>query len=201
MSANFLKNFNQPLIALIEKVISDFFPFLLLYKSGVDFTFSIASEIPDKLISPVLKQGQPLSHISLTHKEEINCSQRTFYNYINWARNPRLSYGTYISWLWAVHSRSSGLFYCRIGRCGGGWRQKLPCPPYSFLSQLFLYIPYSHKERIQSFYSTARASLNGCTPFELALLLCDSYFVYYTIMVFFWKQVNCKLAEWKQPST
>ena len=68
---------------------------------------------------------------------------------------------------------------------GGGWRQKLPCPPYSFLSQLFLYIPYSHKERIQSFYSTARASLNGCTPFELALLLCDSYFVYYTIMVFF----------------
>ena len=37
----------------------------------------------DKLISPLLKQGQPLSHIYLTHKEEINCSQRTLYNYID----------------------------------------------------------------------------------------------------------------------
>ena len=37
----------------------------------------------DKLISPLLKQGQPLSHIYLTHREEINCSQRTLYNYID----------------------------------------------------------------------------------------------------------------------
>ena len=37
----------------------------------------------DKLISPLLKQRQPLSHIYLTHKEEINCSQRTLYNYID----------------------------------------------------------------------------------------------------------------------
>ena len=36
-----------------------------------------------KLISPLLKQRQPLSHIYLTHKEEINCSQRTLYNYID----------------------------------------------------------------------------------------------------------------------
>lgn len=37
----------------------------------------------DKLISPLLKQGQPLSHIYLSHKEEIDCSQRTLYNYID----------------------------------------------------------------------------------------------------------------------
>ena len=37
----------------------------------------------DKLVSPLLKQGQPLSHIYLTHREEINCSQRTLYNYID----------------------------------------------------------------------------------------------------------------------
>ena len=37
----------------------------------------------DKLISPLLKQGQPLAYIYLTHKEEINCSQRTLYNYID----------------------------------------------------------------------------------------------------------------------
>lgn len=37
----------------------------------------------DRLISPLLKQGQPLSHIYLSHKEEINCSQRTLYNYID----------------------------------------------------------------------------------------------------------------------
>ena len=37
----------------------------------------------DKLISPLLKQGQPLSHIYLSHKEEISCSQRTLYNYID----------------------------------------------------------------------------------------------------------------------
>lgn len=37
----------------------------------------------DKLISPLLKQGQPLSHIYLSHKEEIGCSQRTLYNYID----------------------------------------------------------------------------------------------------------------------
>ena len=37
----------------------------------------------DRLISPLLKQGQPLSHIYLTHRDEIACSQRTLYNYID----------------------------------------------------------------------------------------------------------------------
>ena len=37
----------------------------------------------DKLISPLLKQGQPLSHIYLSHAAEIGCSQRTLYNYID----------------------------------------------------------------------------------------------------------------------
>lgn len=37
----------------------------------------------DRLISPLLRQGQPLSHIYLSHKNEINCSQRTLYHYID----------------------------------------------------------------------------------------------------------------------
>jgi len=37
----------------------------------------------DRLISPLLKQGQPLSHIYLSHTGEIGCSQRTLYNYID----------------------------------------------------------------------------------------------------------------------
>ena len=64
--------------------------------------------------------------------------------------NPRLSYGTYISWLWAVHSRPSGSFCCENGCRGGGWRQKLPYPPYAFLPQLFLYAPFSHGIWLQS---------------------------------------------------
>lgn len=37
----------------------------------------------DRLISPLLKQGQPLSHIYFSHSEDIGCSQRTLYNYID----------------------------------------------------------------------------------------------------------------------
>ena len=37
----------------------------------------------DRLVSPLIKQGQPISHIYLTHKTEIPCSQRTLYSYID----------------------------------------------------------------------------------------------------------------------
>lgn len=37
----------------------------------------------DKLVSPLLKQGQSLSHIYFSHAGEIGCSQRTLYNYID----------------------------------------------------------------------------------------------------------------------
>ena len=36
----------------------------------------------DRLISPLLKQGQPLSHIYATHEDEIGCSRRSIYQYL-----------------------------------------------------------------------------------------------------------------------
>ena len=44
----------------------------------------------DRLVSPLIKKGQPLTHIFSTHKEEIPVSQRTLYNYIE---DSRLSIG------------------------------------------------------------------------------------------------------------
>lgn len=37
----------------------------------------------DRLISPLLKRGQPLSHIYWNHRQEIPCSLKTLYNYID----------------------------------------------------------------------------------------------------------------------
>lgn len=37
----------------------------------------------DDLVSPLLKKGQPLSHIYATHAEEIGCSRSSMYNYIH----------------------------------------------------------------------------------------------------------------------
>lgn len=51
-------------------------------RSGINQTPESLEQL-DKLISPLLKQGQPLSHIYLSHKELIGCSQRTLYNYID----------------------------------------------------------------------------------------------------------------------
>ena len=36
----------------------------------------------DRLISPLLKQGQPLNHIYATHENEIGCSRRSIYHYL-----------------------------------------------------------------------------------------------------------------------
>lgn len=36
----------------------------------------------DRLISPLLEQGQPLNHIFATHEEEISCSGRSIYHYL-----------------------------------------------------------------------------------------------------------------------
>ena len=36
----------------------------------------------DRLISPLLKQGQPLNHIFATHEDEIGCSRRSIYHYL-----------------------------------------------------------------------------------------------------------------------
>lgn len=37
----------------------------------------------DSLVSPLIRKGQPLSHIYATHSEEIFCSRRTLYNYMD----------------------------------------------------------------------------------------------------------------------
>ena len=37
----------------------------------------------DNLVSPLIKKGQPLSHIYATHADEIPCSRRTLYNYMD----------------------------------------------------------------------------------------------------------------------
>lgn len=51
-------------------------------RSGINQTPESLEQL-DRLISPLLKQGQPLSHIYLNHSEEISCSQKTLYNYID----------------------------------------------------------------------------------------------------------------------
>ena len=37
----------------------------------------------DALVSPLIKKGQPLSHIYATHADEIGCCRRTLYNYMD----------------------------------------------------------------------------------------------------------------------
>lgn len=37
----------------------------------------------DDLVTPLVKRGQPLTHICASHKDEIRLSQRTLYNYID----------------------------------------------------------------------------------------------------------------------
>lgn len=36
----------------------------------------------DGLVTPLIMKGQPISHIYANHNEEIDCSERTLYNYI-----------------------------------------------------------------------------------------------------------------------
>ena len=36
----------------------------------------------NQLVSPLIKKGQPLTHIYAEHKDELPVSQRTLYNYI-----------------------------------------------------------------------------------------------------------------------
>ena len=39
-------------------------------------------QMVDEILSPLIRQGQPLSHICSTHKEEIGVSEHSIYNYI-----------------------------------------------------------------------------------------------------------------------
>jgi IS30 family transposase len=51
-------------------------------RSGINITRSELANL-DGLISPLILKGQPVSHIYANHKDEIGCSERTLYNYID----------------------------------------------------------------------------------------------------------------------
>ncbi|MBI9010612.1 MAG: IS30 family transposase [Clostridiales bacterium] len=40
-------------------------------------------EALDELVSPLILKGQPIAHIYANHKDEMNCSEHTLYNYID----------------------------------------------------------------------------------------------------------------------
>lgn len=51
-------------------------------RSGINKTPLELDEM-DRIVSPLLKQGQSLAHIYVTHGETIGCSRRTLYHYID----------------------------------------------------------------------------------------------------------------------
>lgn len=50
-------------------------------RSGINKT-PLELDDMDRIISPLLKQGQPLGHIFATHGQQLGCSRRTLYHYI-----------------------------------------------------------------------------------------------------------------------
>ncbi len=51
-------------------------------RKGIDLTKEELIEL-DELVSPLIRKGQPISHIFEGHREEIPVSERTLYNYID----------------------------------------------------------------------------------------------------------------------
>ena len=51
-------------------------------RSGINQTPESLEQL-DRLVSPLLLQGQPLSHIFASNQESVPCSIRTLYNYID----------------------------------------------------------------------------------------------------------------------
>lgn len=50
-------------------------------RSGINKT-PLELDDMDRIVSPLLKQGQSLGHIFATHSEQLGCSRRTLYHYI-----------------------------------------------------------------------------------------------------------------------
>lgn len=50
-------------------------------RSGINKTPLELDDI-DRVVSPLLKQGQPLGHIFATHGDKLGCSRRTIYHYL-----------------------------------------------------------------------------------------------------------------------
>ena len=51
-------------------------------RSGINQTPESLEQL-DRLVSPLLLQGQPLSHIFASNQDSVSCSIRTLYNYID----------------------------------------------------------------------------------------------------------------------
>jgi len=51
-------------------------------RSGINKT-PLELDNMDRIVSPLLKQGQPLGHIFTTHGNQLGCSRRTLYHYID----------------------------------------------------------------------------------------------------------------------
>ena len=51
-------------------------------RTGISLTLEELKAM-DELITPLVKKGQPLSHIFAVHSEDIPCSRRTLYNYFD----------------------------------------------------------------------------------------------------------------------
>lgn len=51
-------------------------------RKGINLTRDDLAAL-DELVSPLIKKGQPITHILQTHKEEIPCAERTLYHYID----------------------------------------------------------------------------------------------------------------------
>lgn len=54
---------------------------LEISRQGINMTSSELDAL-DKLVSPLIRMGQPIHHIYANHKNEIKCSERTLYQYI-----------------------------------------------------------------------------------------------------------------------
>ena len=184
-----------------------------LSRSGINQTPESLEQM-DKLVSPLLKQGQPLSHIYFSHSAEIPCLQRTLYNYIDQnlftainldlprkVRNkPRKQHHeeceipgyrenrTYTDNDSAfkdtgIFERENGQGMCtRIFYCDPmtSWQKGQLEKNHEFIRYIlpkgcsFSGLTQKTVTQIANHInSTARASLNGHTPFELAQLLLD----------------------------
>lgn len=51
-------------------------------RKGINLTRDELAAL-DQLVSPLIKKGQPITHILQGHKEEIPCSERTLYRYVD----------------------------------------------------------------------------------------------------------------------
>lgn len=51
-------------------------------RQGIDLTRDESAAL-DELVSPLIKKGQPIAHIMKNHADEIPCSERTLYHYID----------------------------------------------------------------------------------------------------------------------